>query len=173
MYTDGLPPSLHTSVVRAAEQILCVLATQGLDSAAPPPAYLRAMHAAFSMKRADHVALDDMQVPKKMTALVDALAKLAAPHVPAIRDLWSEVALQWSTNAPNRRMACRSLQIMRALRPTYPALTVPNLVARLADTLALSDAIPYTLEALNTLEALLATATADVLPPIYLSLIHI
>lgn len=167
MYTDGLPPSLHTSVVRAAEQILCVLATQGLDSAAPPPAYLRAMHAAFSMKRADHVALDDMQVPKKMTALVDALAKLAAPHVPAIRDLWSEVALQWSTNAPNRRMACRSLQIMRALRPTYPALTVPNLVARLADTLALSDAIPYTLEALNTLEAVLATATADVLPPIY------
>lgn len=165
MYIDSVPPALHMGLVCAAEQILSVLQTK--VHVAP---HVDALHAAYNMSRADFITFGEMHVPKKLEDMVAALCRLAEAHVSNIRDAWCDVALMWATHEPVRRMACRSLQVMRTLRPTYPVTAIPSLLARLADTLSLSEALSYTLEVLSTLEAMLPTAVLEVLPPIFWAL---
>lgn len=163
MYLDGTSSALHSSILRAAEQILSVLPTR-IELQTNLFLALRSAHA---MSRIDLVTYGAMHVPQKLEVLVNVLCDAAERHVIPIRDVWCDVAQFWAVNAPVRRMACRSLQVMRALRPTYAISAVPSLLARLAETLPSSEAMPYTLELLSTLEAIIPTAVPEVLAPIF------
>lgn len=163
MYMEGAPSALQSSILRAAEQILSVLPTH-IDLQSN---IFSALHEAYAMTRTDMVTYGAMHVPKKVEVLVNVLCDAAERHITPIRDVWCDVAQFWAVNAPVRRMASRSLQVMRTLRPTYAVSAVPSLLARLAETLPSSEAMPYTLEILSTLEAMIPMAVPEVLAPIF------
>lgn len=55
---------------------------------------------------------------------------------PSLRQLWGTVALQWATLCPNRHLASRSFQILRALRPDVSDTSLGSILMRLADVVA-------------------------------------
>lgn len=165
MHVDGAPPLLAPAMLRVAEQVLSVMHTSSVQC---DPASVATLRAAFAMSRADHAHMTAELVPHKVQALVDMLAALADEHGgPAMREAWRDVALHWATTGAVRRIACRSLQVLRALHAPYSAHMLPGLLARLADTLDAHDAVSYVLEALATLQSLLASAPREASAPLF------
>ncbi|WFD23022.1 Cell morphogenesis protein PAG1 [Malassezia equina] len=165
MHVDGAPPLVAPALLRMAEQVLSVLHTTSVQC---HPASVHTLQEAFAMTRADCAQTNAELVPLKVQALVTMLATLAEAHGGvAMREAWRDVALHWATTGAVRRLACRSLQVLRALHAPYSAAMLPPLLARLADTLGSQEAVPFVLEALATLQSVLPLAPRDAWAPMF------
>lgn len=165
MHLDGAPPLLAPAMLRVAEQVLSVLHTSSVQC---DRTSIDTLQAAFAMTRADYTHTTPELVPLKIQALVDEFAALADAHGGlSMREAWRDVALHWATTGAVRRIACRSLQVLRALHTPYSAHMLPGLLARLADTLDAPEAVSYVLEAIATLQGLLPSAPREAWAPIF------
>lgn len=139
LFVDAAPASaLRMDVASAAQQVLVAL--RGGVSAAT--AADDADEALAAVMRND--------ASEALPTLVAALCDLGTAHVPTLRDAWAATALRWATACPVRTAACRSLELLCALRPVWTVMQLPPLYARLAETAA-ADAAPYVVQVLKTL----------------------
>lgn len=165
MHTDSAPPLLAPALLRVGEQVLSALHTTSVQC---DPACMSALHAAFAMRREDVAPDAAAHVPPPIQALVQALGAFADAHGGVtMREAWRDVALHWAKTGTVRRLACRSLQVLRSLQAPYSAHILPSLLARLADTLGSYEALSYVLEAITTLQSLLPVAPRDAWAPLF------
>ncbi|KAL5035352.1 hypothetical protein BDV3_005299 [Batrachochytrium dendrobatidis] len=99
----------------------------------------------------------------QLSALVLEVLDLFHTIHPTLRQTWGVLALSWGTECPVRHIACRSLQVFRALRPVFTQNMVGDLLARLSVTLGDSseDVQGYTLELIETLQWMVSHLSDD------------
>ncbi|KOS15114.1 tao3-transcriptional activator of och1 [Malassezia pachydermatis] len=167
LYMDNTPALLQSHVVRAMEQILSVL----VPHARADGAVWDAFYAVIRGSRDVWARKNDVHVPPVWQQWIDVLVSLAETQTrsSSFRSTWRDNASHVATHTSVLRLACRSLQIVRALRPTYTPSMLPMLLARLQETVASRDSMAYTLEALATMQAMAAEADADTLVALYWS----
>lgn len=166
----SMPESLRDTFASAAEQMLRGIAAAAAGSnehsdsplvsdaivpAAPTP-FATALAAVHASLRAGMPGDD----AANMRALVDGLCALGLPLLPTLREAWAAEALQWATAAPVSPSACRSLEVLRTLRPPLHDAMLAELLARLGGTAAhaQADHEAYAQEVLLTLHATLCDA---------------
>ena len=72
----------------------------------------------------------------KLPRLCDSVVQLLTPVLSTIKSDWTETALQWGVQCPQRDAACRSLQIFRTLSPVFQPPMAMDLIDRLANTIS-------------------------------------
>nr|KAJ3422129.1 Cell morphogenesis protein PAG1 [Polyrhizophydium stewartii] len=106
---------------------------------------------------------EDVTPYKTYLESVDQLSALALEVLdlfsmvhPTLHQAWGEITLIWGTACPVRHIACRSLQLFRALRPVFSQRMVGEILTRMAATLGdpTDDVQGYTWELLETIQAM-------------------
>ena len=72
----------------------------------------------------------------KLLKLCESIAQLLTPVLSTIKSDWTETALQWGVQCPQRDAACRSLQIFRTLSPLFQPSMAMDLIDRLSNTIS-------------------------------------
>lgn len=108
----------------------------------------------------DHV---DISSFAPLAALVYQVVNFFSKSDPALIARWGELALNWSTLCPVRHIACRSLQIYRALLPPTPVARLGELLLRLSRGIAdkRAEAQGFAIEVLVTLRTLFGAMDRD------------
>ncbi|KAJ3319284.1 Cell morphogenesis protein PAG1, partial [Blyttiomyces sp. JEL0837] len=102
---------------------------------------------------------------KQLADLISGVLDIFARIDPDIREKWSSTALVFAVSCPVRHAACRSLQILRNLKPTLNQRVLGEILLRLSSTVADSteEIQGFALEILITLDLMvtLMQATND------------
>ncbi|KAF8324255.1 cell morphogenesis N-terminal-domain-containing protein [Cantharellus anzutake] len=73
---------------------------------------------------------------ERIQRLCHSVLQLLTPIIPTIKGEWTETALQWGVQCPQRDAACRSLQIFRTLcSSSQPSMAI-DLIDRLSNTIS-------------------------------------
>ncbi|KAI1434439.1 cell morphogenesis N-terminal-domain-containing protein [Xylaria sp. CBS 124048] len=99
----------------------------------------------------------DTKVPPSMEYLATQIVKTFEVTFPGIRTQWSRLSLTWATSCPVRHLACRSFQIFRCILTSVDQLMLGDMLARLSNTIADSDAEiqTFSMEILTTVKTLI------------------
>ncbi|KAI9091522.1 cell morphogenesis N-terminal-domain-containing protein [Phlyctochytrium arcticum] len=128
-------------------------------------AHIDTIHAALSLKEGKRLwpyedvtpKMQEIESEHQLGALVVDVLDLLSVVDPNLVQSWGEKALIWATGCPVRHVACRSLQIFRALMPAFSQSMLGDLLQRLANTLAdpVEEIQGFALENLSTISAMI------------------
>ncbi|KAJ3416925.1 hypothetical protein HDV05_007983 [Chytridiales sp. JEL 0842] len=105
----------------------------------------------------------DITSLKQLMELVEKTKDLVSAVEPDIYQLWGDKALSFAVGCPVRHAACRSLQVFRALKPSFSQRTLCELLYRLSTTIGDSteEIHGFTLEILITLDTMITGLSAE------------